>query len=80
VTLIVTPDEQAFYSAVRRYNPEWNIHEVTTSYPPASASSTVIASRGIRDSATPTTLPTKILSSPLSNQADRFYIYKNPSQ
>jgi len=78
VTLVVTSHEQAFYRAVRRYNPEWNIHEVTSTYP-TDTSATVIASRGVRASIQIDTMPDKILASPLSEQADRFYIYKNPS-
>jgi len=76
VVLLVASDELAFYNAARRYNPEWNIHDVTTTDPGKKAQLVIASHDAARQAET---IPTAILTSPLHAQADRFYLYKNPS-
>ncbi|MDB5177829.1 MAG: conserved rane protein of unknown function [Candidatus Saccharibacteria bacterium] len=76
-TLLVAKNEEAFYRAVGRYNPELNISNVTI-HTPDSVTSTIVASHdALRTIAQP---PTTILTSATTDNADRFYIYKNTSK
>jgi hypothetical protein len=78
VTLVVSQDEQSFYSAVRRYNPSWNIQNVSTSPTISTTPSFTIATRSANSVMKGN--PAKILTSATTNESDRFYLYKNTAQ
>lgn len=71
VTLVVSRDEQAFYTVVAKYRP---LLTVTTELPTASMPPTVIVSRAAY---TPQKdlEPTRIVTGPSAGESDRFYIY-----
>ena len=71
VTLVVSREEQAFYTVVAKYRPQLT---VTTELPSASMPPTVIVSRAAY---TPQKdlEPTRIVTGPSTDNSDRFYIY-----
>lgn len=75
VTLQVSNDEQDFYRAVGRYNPEWHIQVLTTK-PVAAYSGILIVSHDAKV-AKRSGIPSAIITSADHNDADRFYVYKS---
>ncbi|MDB5165553.1 MAG: conserved rane protein of unknown function [Candidatus Saccharibacteria bacterium] len=74
ITLIVSANEKAFYEAAKRYNPNWKIQYVVTDTTFLQLG-TVIASHDA--TSRPVVPPTKIVTSAMQTDADRFYVYKN---
>lgn len=78
ITLIVAESEKPFYDAARRYNPDWKVQHVVTNFAQAAVPGTVISSHDALEKTNP--VPTKVIASSLSSDADRFYIYKSSTK
>jgi hypothetical protein len=72
VTLVVDTKEQPFYSVVAKYDKRLT---VVTQTPSGQLPSTLIVSRTAQKPAGDI-VPTRIVTSPLHEESDRFYIYK----
>lgn len=70
-TLIVTQNELAFYSVIAKHHPD----TIATTSPLAGPSTTIIVTHSAHR-AMKLGVPTNIQTSPMSQNADRFYIYK----
>ena len=75
VTLQVANNEENFYRAVGRYNPNWRIKSLTTK-PVTSYTGILVVSHSAKTT-TKTGIPSAIITSADHDNADRFYVYKS---